>query len=239
MTAIMYPGLAYDVDIESNFTGYVPHIAIDVKPEVTRKPATFEQVTVIRKQETRKQETREYKSIAIAPAVAPLVAPAVAVPPAVNPSITIVKSFNIQIKTATGKIIIININPFDTILKLKKQIYICQDISLDSQRIVFEGKQLEDHKRICDYNIKDESVVHIVLRLRGGMFHKSSSRADWVSLNYLDKMERGLSMLEYMKREASDKLFIIFEDFEEMLKMSRDDCEIDMIYALIRNIYIE
>ena len=114
-----------------------------------------------------------------------------------------------------------------------------QDVSLDSQRIVYGGKQLEDHKRICDYNITDESTVHIILRLRGGMFHKSSSRADWVSLNYLDKMERGLSMLDYMKREASDKLFTIFEDFEEMLKTSRDDCEIDMIYELIRNIYIE
>jgi len=213
MTAIMYPALAYDVDIESNFTGYVPHIAIDVKPEYKREPVKREPVK------------QEYISITVAPTVVP--------------SITIVKPINIQIKSATGKIIIININPHETILKLKKQIYISQDLSLDSQRIVFEGKQLEDHKRICDYNIKDESVVHIVLRLRGGMFHKSSSRADWVSLNYLDKMERGLSMLEYMKREASDKLFIIFEDFEEMLKTSRDDYEIDMIYALIRNIYIE
>jgi hypothetical protein len=226
MTAMMYPTIAYDVDIESNFTCYVPHIAIDVKPEVKHDQVKRDQVKrdqVKRDQVKREPVTvkQEYISIAVAP------------------SITIVKTINIQIKSATGKIIIININPLETILKLKKQIYISQDLSLDSQRIVFEGKQLEDHKRICDYNIKDESVVHIVLRLRGGMFHKSSSRIDWISLNYLDKMERGLSMLEYMKREASDKLYIIFEDFEEMLKTSRDDYEIDMIYALIRNIYIE
>ena len=153
--------------------------------------------------------------------------------------ITIVQPININIKTATGKLFVININPHETILYLKKQIYICQDVSLDSQRLIFEGKQLDDHKRINEYNIKNNSMLHIILRLRGGMFHKSSSRADWISLNYLDKMERGLSMLDYLKREAPDKLFTIFEDFEEMLKTSRDDYEIDMIYELIRNIYIE
>ena len=42
-----------------------------------------------------------------------------------------------------------------------------------------------------------------------------------------------------MKNKASEKLFIIFEDFEEMLRTSKDDCEIDMIYELIRTIYIE
>jgi hypothetical protein len=210
MTSIMYTR-TYDADIESNMSeNESSDIAIDIKPE-----SVFEHVAIN-------------------------VKPNIVVPPTKKfPSITIISSINIQIKTATGKTFTININPNETILYLKKQIYLSQDVSLDSQRIVYGGKQLEDHKRICDYNITDECTVHIILRLRGGMFHKSSSRADWVSLNYLDKMERGLSMLDYMKREASDKLFTIFEDFEEMLKTSRDDCEIDMIYELIRNIYIE
>ena len=138
-----------------------------------------------------------------------------------------------------AKLFVININPHETILYLKKQIYISQDVSLDNQRLIFGGKQLEDHKRINEYDINEGTMIHIVLRLRGGMFHKSSSRSDWISLNYLDKMEKGLSMLDYMKREAPDKLFVIFEDFEEMIKTSRDDCEIDMIYELIRSIYVE
>ena len=210
MTSIMYTR-TYDDDIESNMTKYVsPDIAIDINPETN-----FEYVAI------------NVKSNIVVPSTKK------------SPSITIRSSIHVQIKTATGKTFTININPHETILYLKKQIYLSQDVSLDSQRIVYGGKQLEDHKRICDYNITDESTVHIILRLRGGMFHKSSSRADWVSLNYLDKMERGLSMLDYMKREASDKLFTIFEDFEEVLKTSRDDCEIDMIYELIRNIYIE
>ena len=181
-----------------------------------------EHIAIDIKPEYKPEPTREYVSINIMPV-----------------TITIVQPIDIQIKTATGKLFVININPHETILYLKKQIYISQDVSLDCQRLIFGGKQLEDHKRINEYNINHGSIIHIVLRLRGGMFHKSSSRADWISLNYLDKMERGLSMLEYMKREASDKLFTIFEDFEEMLKTAQDDCEIDMIYELIRNIYIE
>ena len=223
MTAIMSNSNVYQNDIESNFEEYDyedDHIAIDIKPEyisIDVKPITKVPITKV---------------------------PITKVPiTKIVPTIKIVQPINLQIKTSTGKIFIININPHETILYLKKKIYICQDLSLDSQKIIYGGKQLEDHKRICDYNITNESVVHIVLRLRGGMFHKSSSRADWISLNYLDKMERGLSMLDYLKRgiidSASDKLFIIYEDLEDMLNKSRDDDEIDMIYELIRKIYID
>ncbi len=146
---------------------------------------------------------------------------------------------HIQVKTATGKSIYIKINPIDTILQLKKQIYLQEDVSLESQRIIFGGKQLDDHHTLCHYNITDGTTLHIILRLRGGMFHKSSSRADFVSLNYSNKMERGLSMLDYMKRESSRKMVLILEDFEEVLKNTKNDVEIDMVYDLIRQIYSE
>ena len=146
---------------------------------------------------------------------------------------------NLGIKTATGRLFSISVLSQGTILDLKKQIYISQDISLDSQRIIYKGKQLEDHKRICEYGITSTSILHIVLRLRGGMFHKSSSRADWVSLNYNDKMERGLSMLHYMKQGCTDQLHGIYTDLEEMLSTTRDDAEIDMVFDLIRTIYTD
>jgi hypothetical protein len=146
---------------------------------------------------------------------------------------------NLHFKTATGQLFSIIINPQCTILDLKKQIYVQKDVTLDSQRLIFEGKQMDDSNRICDYPFKSTSVIHIILRLRGGMFHKSSSRADWVSLNYENKMERGLSMLHYMKNGAEDKLQRIYEEFEEMLTTTRDDVEIDMVFDLIRTIYID
>ena len=145
-------------------------------------------------------------------------------------------TINLQLKTATGQLLTVTINPMHTILDLKKQIYVLQEVSLDNQRIIFQGKQLDDHKRLCEYNIDNQSVLHIVLRLRGGMFHKSSSRADWISLNHYTKMEKGLSMLDYLKRNEQARH--IYEDLEDMLNNTRDDTEIDMVFDLIRTLYI-
>jgi ubiquitin len=72
------------------------------------------------------------------------------------------------VKTLTGKTMAIEVNPSDSIGTLKQKILTKEGIPANEQRLIFGGKQLEDHRTFEDYNIPKESTIHLILRLKGG-----------------------------------------------------------------------
>jgi hypothetical protein len=72
----------------------------------------------------------------------------------------------ILIKSLTEKLITISdCLPMNTIGAIKERIQFQEGIPPDSQRLIFNGKQLEDNRTLHDYGIENNSMLHLVRRL--------------------------------------------------------------------------
>ena len=56
---------------------------------------------------------------------------------------------------------------YPTVWVLQALIEVTEGIPEDQQRLIYAGKQLEDHCSLEDYRVQAESTVHLVLRLKG------------------------------------------------------------------------
>ena len=78
----------------------------------------------------------------------------------------------IWIEPPTGKTFTFVVKPSDTVESIKAKIHAVvvvkfQDKAFcppDTQRLIFEGKDLEDGQPLSDYNIQNDSTLHMVLR---------------------------------------------------------------------------
>ncbi|KAI5867065.1 hypothetical protein GGS23DRAFT_593797 [Durotheca rogersii] len=74
----------------------------------------------------------------------------------------------IKVRTLTGKLISLDVEPTSKIEDVKKKVEEKEGITPDQQRLIYGGKQLHDQVTMADAGIVPDATLHLVLTLRGG-----------------------------------------------------------------------
>lgn len=79
-------------------------------------------------------------------------------------------SYKMQIfvKAATGKTTTLDVEEAETVENVMAKINDKEDIAVDQQKLVYEGKTLEKGKTLKDYGITNEATIHVAVRQKGG-----------------------------------------------------------------------
>lgn len=86
-----------------------------------------------------------------------------------NPILSIKGGVQMFIKTLTGKTIILEVERAESVDNIKAKIQEQEGIPINQQRLIYGGKLLTDEIITPDYFLSERSVIHLVLKLRGGI----------------------------------------------------------------------
>ncbi len=104
-------------------------------------------------------------------------------------------------KTITGFCVFLELLDDDTVGQIKRRLGAEQRISQGTQLFSYKGKLLTDDMVVRELGFVDGDVVHVMLSLKGGMYHPSSGRNGWaasriVAFTLVEEVDGELSVVD-------------------------------------------
>lgn len=132
------------------------------------------------------------------------------------------------VKTLTGKTVSIEVEEGESIEDVKAKIAEKEGIPPEQQRLIFGGQQLQDAKTLSDYDVGDDSTLHLVLRLRGGNFFSRNKHfevsSSFVQNNLVGASPDELKLLQmFIEQSKNDLNDVVDEDNVEAEKNVEDE----------------
>ena len=123
--------------------------------------------------------------------------------------------FQLRVRTMIGKTINLEVKPSDTIENVKSKICDTEGISPEQQQIFCVCKELKDGRTLCDYNISNETILHLVLQQRGGFkifVKRRIGKPITVEVEASDTIENIKTIIRYMEGIPENQQKLIFND---------------------------
>ncbi|CEL97035.1 unnamed protein product [Vitrella brassicaformis CCMP3155] len=125
-------------------------------------------------------------------------------------------TMQIFVWTFRGKTITMHVEPDQSVWAVKLKLQHIEGNPADQQRLIWGNQQLEDDRTLKDYYIPREASLHMLLRLRGGMFHATSGRHGFEASTGLSAEEE--AVLGGMEGHG-ESLVVAWGGSEEMLQL--------------------
>ncbi len=118
------------------------------------------------------------------------------------------------------------------VMELKQFIHTKKGILTCNQRLIFSGRQLEEGSTLGEYNLQNEDIIHLKMAPRGGMYHFTSGRQDFLYLNY----ESADAVKNVLIFNIKHDRYLPSAQLQEFILQGR--AVLSTLYRKIQNVYI-
>lgn len=77
-------------------------------------------------------------------------------------------TIQVFLRNEKGRTSTYDVKPDETVHGFKEMVKCREGVEVSQQRLLHESKEMENHLRLSDYNVTDNSTIYLMFRLRGG-----------------------------------------------------------------------